>query len=69
MENSKIVDESDEKQVINEILILKKIRHPNVIQLYDVDNKFKSDMKQFEMIDIAKAILDKHISKRQFITT
>ena len=32
-------------------------------------NKFKSDMKQFEMIDIAKAILDKHISKRQFITT
>ena len=44
IENSKIIDESDEKRVINEILILKKIRHPYVIQLYDVDNKFKSDI-------------------------
>lgn len=32
-------------------------------------NKFKSDMLQYEMIDIAKAIVHHHMSTRQFIVS
>jgi 5'-AMP-activated protein kinase catalytic alpha subunit len=37
LEKSKILDVSDYERVNREIHILKVIRHPNVIQLYDVD--------------------------------
>ena len=36
MEKSKIKDFDDSKRIDREISILKKVRHPNVIQLYDV---------------------------------
>ena len=36
LEKDKIKDKSDVERVTREINILKKVRHPNVIQLYEV---------------------------------
>lgn len=36
LEKEKIVDESDIERITREIQILKLIRHPNIIQLYEV---------------------------------
>jgi 5'-AMP-activated protein kinase catalytic alpha subunit len=36
LEKDKIKDKSDIERVTREINILKKVRHPNVIQLYEV---------------------------------
>jgi 5'-AMP-activated protein kinase catalytic alpha subunit len=37
LEKSKIVDQGDLERVSREIHILKLMRHPNIIQLYEVD--------------------------------
>jgi 5'-AMP-activated protein kinase catalytic alpha subunit len=36
LEKNKIIDASDYERVSREITILKQVRHPNVIQLYEV---------------------------------
>lgn len=36
LEKEKIVDESDIERITREIQILKLIRHPNIIQLYEI---------------------------------
>jgi 5'-AMP-activated protein kinase catalytic alpha subunit len=38
LEKDKIKDKSDIERVTREINILKKVRHPNVIQLYEVSS-------------------------------
>lgn len=40
LEKDKIKDKSDVERVTREINILKKVRHPNVIQLYEVRPPF-----------------------------
>ena len=37
LEKEKIQDESDIERITREIQILKLIRHPNIVQLYEVD--------------------------------
>ncbi len=46
LEKDKIKDKSDIERVTREINILKKVRHPNVIQLYEV-----SFYLTFEILD------------------
>ena len=41
LEKDKIKDQSDVERVTREIHILKIVRHPNVIQLYEVSNNFE----------------------------
>ena len=36
LEKEKIVDKADVERATREIQILKKVRHPNVIQLYEI---------------------------------
>ena len=36
MEKDKINDQKDVERITREIKILKKVRHPNVIQLYEI---------------------------------
>lgn len=36
MEKDKIHDQKDVERITREIKILKKVRHPNVIQLYEI---------------------------------
>lgn len=36
MDKDKLVDAADKKRLQREISILRKIRHPNIIQLYEV---------------------------------
>lgn len=36
LEKEKIVDDSDIERITREIQILKLIRHPNIVQLYEV---------------------------------
>jgi 5'-AMP-activated protein kinase catalytic alpha subunit len=40
LEKDKIKDKADVERVTREINILKKVRHPNVIQLYEVSTFF-----------------------------
>ena len=40
LEKDKIKDQSDVERVTREIHILKIVRHPNVIQLYEVSDIF-----------------------------
>ena len=40
LEKSKIADVSDVERVAREIHILKLIRHPNIIQLYEVERHY-----------------------------
>jgi len=40
MEKDKIKDQADVERIAREIHILKKLRHPHVIQLYDVIHLF-----------------------------
>ena len=41
LEKDKIKDQSDVERVTREIHILKIVRHPNVIQLYEVSAKYE----------------------------
>ena len=41
LEKDKIKDQSDVERVTREIHILKIVRHPNVIQLYEVSDKLR----------------------------
>lgn len=43
LEKDKIRDQSDVERVTREIHILKIVRHPNVIQLYEVSAQIKTD--------------------------
>ena len=40
LEKDKIKDKKDVERITREIKILKKVRHPNVIQLYEVGTPF-----------------------------
>jgi len=42
LEKDKIKDQSDVERVTREIHILKVVRHPNVIQLYEVISKHRT---------------------------
>jgi serine/threonine protein kinase len=42
LEKEKIKDKKDVERITREIKILKKVRHPNVIQLYEVSKFTKS---------------------------
>lgn len=53
LEKDKIKDQSDVERVTREIHILKIVRHPNVIQLYEVrliprTNPFRADHRDFQ---------------------
>ena len=39
LEKARIKDKKDIERISREIKILKKVRHPNVIQLYEVSSK------------------------------
>lgn len=39
LEKEKIKDHADLERINREITILKKVRHPNVVQLYDVSSR------------------------------
>ena len=39
LEKEKIKDKKDVERITREIKILKKVRHPNVIQLYEVSHQ------------------------------
>ena len=39
LEKDKIKDKKDVERITREIKILKKVRHPNVIQLYEVTHE------------------------------
>lgn len=39
LEKEKIKDKKDVERITREIKILKKVRHPNVIQLYEVSSE------------------------------
>lgn len=45
LEKDKIKDQSDVERVTREIHILKIVRHPNVIQLYEVSETISSKLK------------------------
>ena len=40
LEKARIKDKKDIERISREIKILKKVRHPNVIQLYEVSTRF-----------------------------
>ncbi len=42
LEKEKIKDKKDVERITREIKILKKVRHPNVIQLYEVSNGYST---------------------------
>lgn len=42
LEKEKIKDKKDVERITREIKILKKVRHPNVIQLYEVSRRLNS---------------------------
>ena len=44
LEKEKIKDHADLDRINREITILKKVRHPNVVQLYDVSLVFVSHL-------------------------
>lgn len=44
LEKEKIKDHADLERINREITILKKVRHPNVVQLYEVSNKGCQDI-------------------------
>lgn len=47
LQKDKILDESDKLRVYREIQILKQIKHPNLIQLYEVKNtKYKFNIEE-----------------------
>lgn len=42
LEKEKIKDKKDVERITREIKILKKVRHPNVIQLYEVSKRYST---------------------------
>jgi serine/threonine protein kinase len=50
LEKEKIKDKKDVERITREIKILKKVRHPNVIQLYEVSNFTKSEPDKLNTI-------------------
>lgn len=50
LEKEKIKDKKDVERITREIKILKKVRHPNVIQLYEVSNFTKSEPDKLNSI-------------------
>jgi serine/threonine protein kinase len=42
LEKEKIKDKKDVERITREIKILKKVRHPNVIQLYEVSQLYST---------------------------
>ena len=42
LEKEKIKDHADLERINREITILKKVRHPNVVQLYDVSERLRT---------------------------
>tara|TARA_B100000780_G_C20924313_1_gene368325 strand:- start:60 stop:338 length:279 start_codon:yes stop_codon:yes gene_type:complete len=51
LEKDKIKDQSDVERVTREIHILKIVRHPNVIQLYEVRIQIKFNLTIYFKID------------------
>jgi 5'-AMP-activated protein kinase, catalytic alpha subunit len=45
LEKEKIKDKKDVERITREIKILKKVRHPNVIQLYEVSEAHQTTGK------------------------
>ncbi len=56
LEKSKIVDQADITRVSREIHILKKLRHPNLIQLYEVALILKKKIRQMFSLSLSNAI-------------
>ena len=50
LEKDRIKDKGDVERVTREINILKKVRHPNVIQLYEVRHIMSRQANSFEEI-------------------
>lgn len=49
LEKDRIKDKSDVERVTREINILKKVRHPNVIQLYEVGESFLLELQKLSL--------------------
>lgn len=47
LEKEKIQDESDIERITREIQILKLIRHPNIVQLYEVTNSYPDHRRPY----------------------
>ena len=54
LEKDRIKDKSDVERVTREINILKKVRHPNVIQLYEVGESF---LLELQRLSLAKTVI------------
>ena len=63
LEKSKIVDVADVERVTREIHILKQIRHPNVIQLYEIIETPKQLFLVMEYV--SEGELFEHIVKKK----
>lgn len=50
LEKDKIKDKKDVERITREIKILKKVRHPNVIQLYEVINHSELMTLKFRLL-------------------
>jgi 5'-AMP-activated protein kinase catalytic alpha subunit len=50
LEKQKIVDQSDIERVTREIQILKQVRHPNLVQLYEVLDFLLPDNRNAKII-------------------
>lgn len=56
MEKDRIIDVADVERVSREIHILKLIRHPHVIQLYEVKIFFSLNKQNFQIIETPKQL-------------
>lgn len=56
LEKDRIKDKGDVERVTREINILKKVRHPNVIQLYEVSLLLRSLQKLIDLLLDVKII-------------
>lgn len=54
LEKEKINDQKDVERITREIKILKKVRHPNVIQLYEVSHQSKA--ASFPLVNSEKRV-------------
>ena len=58
LEKEKIKDKKDVERITREIKILKKVRHPNVIQLYEVSHQLHQIRARLFIFDAESTNID-----------
>ena len=65
LEKDKIKDKADVERVTREINILKKVRHPNVIQLYEVNSLYYVTLFAIDHRNFEAAVSDNGVRFRR----